>query len=131
MPNPFEEHSNHMADYEGMLADPVTGVTSAAGCSITCALFIAGAASVASATYPAIVGHFIVRQALKAGGFSPQLMGQAIVRKNALPAGATFRSGQKLTVAQVGGSIRQCQVEDIEDTFTEWRLNLWDTNEKA
>lgn len=127
MANPFQEHADNMEAYEEILAEPINGVV---GNFIECTLFNANGA-VPSAQYVATVGQFIVRQVLGAGGFSPRLMGQAIVRKTVLPAGTYFKTGQKLKVTQVGGSIRQCQVEDIEDTFTEWRLNLWDVNQAA
>ena len=58
-------------------------------------------------------------------------MGQAIIRKALLPAGTVFKTGHALIVTQAGGSVRTCQIEDIEDTFTELRLNLWDKNEGA
>ena len=101
--NPFEEHAQNMLAYEGLLAEPINGVT---GNTITTGLFISGGARVATAVYPATVGHFMVRQVLGVGGFSPRLIGQAIVRKEALPAGAYFTSGQIMDVAQVGGSVR-------------------------
>lgn len=127
--NPFQAHAENMAAYEEVLAEPVPGVTSPAP-SIEGEVFTANGA-VASDVYPATVGHFILEQVLVPGGFSPRLMGQAIVRKAVLPAGAFFKTGRKFTVCQVGGSVRRCQVESIEDTFTEWRLNLWDQSQGA
>lgn len=127
MSNPFQEHADNMEAYEEFLSDPINGKT---GNTIECGLFNKNG-RVASAVYPATVGRFVVQQILGAGGFSPRLMGQAIVRKSVLPDGTYFKTGQQLTVSQVGGSVRGCQVEDIEDTFTEWRLNLWDKNQGA
>jgi hypothetical protein len=117
--NPFEEHADNMVDYQVELAEPING-------------FIGDFVVYAGAQIVAVVGHFVVHQVLVAGGFSPRLIGQAIIQKSALAGSAVnFATGQKLTVKQVGGSIRQCQIESIEDTFTEWRLNLWDKNESA
>jgi len=110
-----------------MLSAPIAGVV---GNFVSCALYVAGG-SVPEAQYPATIGQFVVQQVLKDGGFSPRLMGQAILRKSILPAGTYFKTGQKITATQAGGSVRSCQVDSIEDTFTEWRLNLWDVNEKA
>jgi hypothetical protein len=125
--NPFQAHTDNMAAYEAMLSEPIAGKT---GNTIACALYKAGVA-VASAVYPATVGQFVVRQVLVAGGFSPRLVGQAIVRKSVLPEGAYFKTGQKLTVVQVDGTVRRCQVDEIEDPATEWRLNLWAENQAA
>ena len=125
--NPLAEQDANMAEYENLLAEAMDDV---AGNFINCAVWVSGG-SVAAAQYPATVGHFVVRQILGPGGFSPRLMGQAIVRKANLPDGAFFKTGDKLTVTQAGGSVRACQVEDIEDTYTEWRINLWDVNQGA
>ena len=127
MTNPFSEHAQNMEEYENMLSAPIAG---GVGNFVTCALFTA-AGAVAEKQYPATVGQFTVQGVLKDGGFSPRLMGQVIIRKSILPAGTYFKTGQKITATQAGGSVRACQVETIEDTFTEWRLNLWDVNEKA
>lgn len=125
--NPFEEHAQNMKAYEYMLAVPIDTVV---GNFIECALFTA-AGPVASKQYVATIGQFVLRQVLVAGGFSPRLMGQAIIRKSTLPAKTYFKTGQELKATQVGGSIHQCQIESIEDTFTEWRLNLWSKNQSA
>ena len=126
--NPLQQHADSMAAYEAMLAEPIAGSPAP---SIQYPLDNSGLPTEATKTYPATVGHFIVRQVLTNGGFSPRLMGQAIVRKAGLPPGTVFHTGQLLIVTQAGGSVRTCQIEDIEDTFTEWRLNLWDKNEGA
>jgi len=115
--NPFEAHSNNMAAYESMLAEPVAGAT---GNSI-----VYGAAE-----FPAVVGHFVVRQVLVNGGLSPRLIGQAIIQKAHVPKAVIFKTGQLLVVKQIGGSVRRCSIEEVEDTFLEFRLNLWDQNEK-
>jgi hypothetical protein len=129
--NPFDEHAANMAGLEAIYAQPTAN--GATGNYILAALTLANGQTVATAQYPATVGHFVVQQVLTSGGggFTPRLMGQVVVRKNVLPATAQFHTGDQLTVAQVGGSVRKCQVENVEDTFTEWRLNLWDTSQFA
>ena len=126
--NPFQEHANNMAAYETELAEPINGVV---GNSIQYPLAVTGVPSPSTTTYPATVGHFMIKQVLMAGGLSPRLVGQAIVRKSVLKPGVVFKTGQRLLAAQVGGSNRLCQIEEIEDTFTEYRLNLWDISQSA
>ena len=116
--NPFQEHAENMEAYEVMMAEPIEGKSG-------------GSVQYLGKDIPATVGRFIVRQVFVGAGFSPRLMGQAIVRKAVVPENIVFYTGQQLTVTQVGGSIRECMIDDIEDTFTEWRLNLWDKNEAA
>ena len=118
--NPFDVHSQLMAQYQEMLAPQVNGMDG-------------NYVIYAGNQYPAVVSHFQVQQMLapNGGGFTPMLMGQAIIQKNILPAGINFRSGQFITAAQVGGSVRQCQIESVDDEFGEYRLNLWDKSQKA
>ena len=127
--NPFEEHANNMALYEQECAEPVTGISTTP--SVQYPVDGGGQPTSATATYAATIGHFMVEQILTQNGFSPKLMGQAIIRKSLLPVGTSFATGQKLIATQVGGSVRSCQIDSIEDTFTEWRLNLWDNNQGA
>ena len=120
MTNPFEVHNHFQALYEKRLAVPIDG---RAGNFIT----------YLNEQYPATISPFRVMQRLKpdGGGFQSFLTGQAIVRKEVLPAGTVFKSGYRLSATQVNGSTRDCQVDSVEDTMTEWRLNLWDVNYKA
>jgi len=127
--NPFEEHAGNMALYEQECAEPVTDVSTSP--SVQYPLDVSGNPTTKTAAYAATVGQFTIQQILTQTGFSPKLMGQAIIRKSLLPSGTKFATGQKLIATQVGGSVRVCQIESIEDTFTEWRLNLWDTNQGA
>ena len=126
--NPFQEHAANMEAYESELSEPINGTT---GNTISFPLDLNGNAIDSTNEYPATIGEFVVKQVLIEGGFSPRLMGQAIVRKSVLPPGAAFLSGQLLIAKQIGGSVRTCMVQEVEDVFTEWRLNLWDQNQGA
>lgn len=126
--NPFQAHADNMAAYEIELEQPIAGMV---GNSINAALWNSNGKTNPAANYPATISRFEIKQVFGNGGFSPRLMGQAIVRKSVLPAGTYFRTGDRLTAVQSGGSVRSCQIEDIEDQFTEYRLNLWDVNQGA
>ena len=126
--NPFEQHADNMRSYEELLAIPIGDKPAP---SVQYPLDAGGRVTAGTKTYAATVGQFVIRQVLSNGGFSPRLMGQAIIRKSLLPDGTAFHTGHKLIATQAGGSVRVCQIDDIEDTFTEWRLNLWDVNQGA
>ena len=127
--NPFAEHADNMDSYEQECSEPIHGVSTSP--SVQYPVDGSGNPTATTKTYVATVGQFMVQQILGSGGFSPQLRGQAIIRKILLPAGTVFHTGQMIVATQVGGSVRVCQIQDIEDTFTEWRLNLWDQNQGA
>lgn len=118
--NPFLEHAANMADYQTQLAQPIDNDTE------EFVQFLGGGKVVA------VVSHFEVRQVLlSSGGMSPRLTAQAIIQKSALPKSFIPKSGNKLMVKQVGSAVRSCQIEFVDDEFTEWRLELWDVAEKA
>lgn len=126
--NPFAAHAANMVAYQEMCSEPVNG---AAGNTIQYPVSNAGAVAGATKTFAATVGHFVVRQVYVGNGFSPRLVGQAIIQKNILPAGTDFHTGQFLIATQIGGATYVCQIQDIEDTYAEFRLNLWAQNQGA
>ena len=116
--NPFQEHSLNMQDYEITLADPVNNV-------------VGDYIVYGGSKFTAVVSRFEQRQVLVAGGFTPRFLAQVIVQKKNVPTTTVFKTGQAVTAYQVGGGIHKCQVESVEDTFLEWRINLWDIGERA
>lgn len=126
--NPFQEHDANQLEYEAELAQPINGVV---GNTIQFPLDNKGNVIPTTATMPATISHFVMKDLLVDGGISPQLVGQAIIRKAVVPANTHFRRGFLVIANQVGGSSRGCVISDVEDTFTEWRLNLWDKSERA
>ncbi|MDE2019955.1 MAG: hypothetical protein KGJ13_06455 [Patescibacteria group bacterium] len=118
--NPFDAHAQLMGQYQTILAEPANGgqqgdVIVYAGAKIT-----------------AVISDFKIDDLVRlAGGVSPRMTGQAIVQKSAVPRTVQFKVGQNLTVTQVGGSVRNCQIESLDDVFTEFRLNLWDMAQNA
>jgi hypothetical protein len=116
--NPFSEHAANMEDYEKTLDEPVNNQ-------------VGDWIVYGGSRFKAVVSHFVQRQVLVAGGFSPRLTAQAIVQKKNVPSTLVFKTGQSITAYQVGGSIHRCQIESAEDTFLEWRINLWDLGQGA
>lgn len=116
--SPFEAHDRNEALWDATMAETVNGKP---GASVV----------FGGKTYPASVGPFFIKQIFQGGGFSPRLTGQAIVRKANLPALPAKFVGQQMLVNQPGGSSRTCQISDVEDTYTEWRINLWDVSQGA
>ena len=111
-----------MADYQSILAPPVTSPTSQA---------TPNTVTYSGTAYPAIVGDFSLSPVLGPGGFSPHLVAEAIIQKSALPNTVNFRKGESVLVNQVGGSSRACRISAVQDVFTEYRLTLIDANESA
>jgi hypothetical protein len=117
--NPFQAHAENMKAYEEMCAEPVNPEVQE------------NTITIQSGTYTAIVGAFLRRDIFINGGVSPHLIGEVIVQKSVLPTGTKFSFGQKITAVPIGGPAHQCQVYGQDNTFTEWRLQLFDVNEGA
>lgn len=126
--NPFAEHNLNQQAYEQMLSEPVNN---AAGNFISYPLDGTGRPTATTAQYPATVSTFADRDVFGPAGFVRRLVADVIVRKEVLPNGTRFRMGQLLQATAVGGASRVCEVQDVEDTYTEWRLTLWDRNQNA
>lgn len=117
--NPFKFFSNLMTQYQGLLDTPIEGLETADW------VIYAGA------KIKAVIGAFEFREIITPGGLSPRLYGQAIIQKANLPRTVKFSTGQKLQAYQVGGTVKNCQIESVEDDFLEIRLNLWHQAQNA
>jgi hypothetical protein len=116
--NPFAAFAANMKAYEAMTSEPVN---EAEGNYVL----------YGDNRITAVVSNFMVRQVLVNGGFSPMLVAEAIIQKDAVPEGAVFKTGQNITAVQVGGESHECQIQAVDGDFTEFRLQLVDVNEGA
>lgn len=111
---------------QAILAEPIHGQT---GGSI---LYVP-----TGAVYPARVSPFQMQQILVAGGLSPMRLGTVIVSKSDLPDGITgdpdtaFAVGTFITATMPGGQRHVCEVYSVDDEITEFKLTLWDKNQRA
>ena len=119
--NPFQQHAENMKAYEQILAEPLTANDQV------------NSVDYRGRNIVATVGPFMEQQVLKAdgGGFQRVLMAEVIIQKTAVPAATDFKTGQWITVNQLGGTSRKCRVDSVQDTYTEFRVNVIDASQGA
>jgi len=116
--NAFEDHAAMLAQYEGEKVSASEAV-------------VRGSVFYLGKTIPAIVEPFSIQNFLNAesGGLTTRVVSSAMIRKAAVPAGVEFASLANISVRDPQGTDHDCQINEMEDMFTVWRLVVVDKNQ--
>lgn len=117
--NAYESSALGLAQLQAELVQPMTGRS--AGMT----------AKYKGTTVPAIVSPFMLLGRLTEGGFSPSVESYVVILKKDAPSDWNLKTGQQMTVVGADGLTHDCKIQNLDDQFGCWNVQVQDHNQGA